>query len=176
MHDKQAFGISLSLISGTGMTWHARNCSCIFAILDHLSDLILFFCFLSSLFAFSSFGFVFSVSQTLSSRSEIGNFFSSFVLPRPCSLVSTSVFLQKDLLCFHLLLHLQSFGLSVGFDSVLLLCFSFVSRVIHAFLSLRSLNWHFALDYIHISNSESESNVSLPSSSIHSGLLVAQRR
>jgi hypothetical protein len=29
-HDKQMFGVSLFLIGGTGMTWHARNWSCIF--------------------------------------------------------------------------------------------------------------------------------------------------
>jgi hypothetical protein len=81
MHDKQAFGVSLFLISGTGMTWHGRNCSCIFEILGYLLDLILFSCFVSRLFAFSSFGFVFSVSQSLdlchanTSFSEIRIFF-----------------------------------------------------------------------------------------------------
>jgi hypothetical protein len=43
MHDKQVFGVSLLLISGTGMTWHARNCSRIFEMWAHLLDLILFF-------------------------------------------------------------------------------------------------------------------------------------
>jgi hypothetical protein len=65
MHDKQVFGVSLLLISGTGMTWNARNCSCIFEMWAHLLDLIFFFCFVSRLFAFSSFGFVYWVSQSL---------------------------------------------------------------------------------------------------------------
>jgi hypothetical protein len=50
MHDKQVFGVSLLLISGTGMTWHARNCSCIFEISGYLFGLILFFCVVSRLF------------------------------------------------------------------------------------------------------------------------------
>jgi hypothetical protein len=65
MHDKHVFGVSLLLISGTGMTWHASICFCILKILGHLLDLILFFCFVSRVFAFSSFGFVYSVSQSL---------------------------------------------------------------------------------------------------------------
>jgi hypothetical protein len=65
MHDKQVFGLSFLLISGTGNTWHARNSSCIFEMWGHLVDLILLFCFVSRLFAFSSFGFVYSVSQSL---------------------------------------------------------------------------------------------------------------
>jgi hypothetical protein len=65
MHDKQVFGASLFLISGTGMAWHARNCSCIFEMSAHLLDLLLLLCFVSRLFAFSSFGFVYSVSQSV---------------------------------------------------------------------------------------------------------------
>jgi hypothetical protein len=41
-------------------------CFSIFKILGYLLDLILFFCFVSRLFAFSSSGFVYSVSQSLS--------------------------------------------------------------------------------------------------------------
>jgi hypothetical protein len=65
MHDKQVLGVSILLISGTGMTWHACNCSCIFEMWDHLLDLILFFCFVSRFFAVLSFGFAYSVSQSL---------------------------------------------------------------------------------------------------------------
>jgi hypothetical protein len=65
MHDKQEFGVSLLLISGIGMTWHARNGSCSFEMWGHLLDLIPSFCFGSRFFAFSSFGFVYSVSQSL---------------------------------------------------------------------------------------------------------------
>jgi hypothetical protein len=65
MHDKQVFVLSFLLISGIGNTWHARNSSCIFEMRGHLLDLILFFCFVSRLFASSSFGFVYSVSQSL---------------------------------------------------------------------------------------------------------------
>jgi hypothetical protein len=90
MHDRQWSVVSVLLISGGRIRWNACNSSCIVEISGYLLDLILFFGFVSRLFAFSSFGFVFSISQTRHANtnfSEIGNSFSSFLLPRLASLL-----------------------------------------------------------------------------------------
>jgi hypothetical protein len=71
MHDRQALVVSFLLISGAGIIWHAGNCFCMVQISGHLLVLILFFCFVSRLFAFSSFAFVFLISQSLSCQHQL---------------------------------------------------------------------------------------------------------
>jgi hypothetical protein len=69
------------------MTCYASMRFCIFKILGYLLDLILFSCFVSRLFAFSSLGFVFALSIS--------------VLPRKIGIV-IHVTDQDASTCFHI--------------------------------------------------------------------------
>jgi hypothetical protein len=65
--------------------WNACNSSCIFEISGHLLDLILFFCFVSRLLACPLLVLgsrSLTLCHAITNFYEIGNVFSSFLLPR----------------------------------------------------------------------------------------------
>jgi hypothetical protein len=109
MHEREWYAVSVLLLTGRAIIWNAWNCSCIFEISRSMSDLILFLCCVSRLFAASSFGFAFSIFQSSSCHHQLfgdWQFFQFFSSAKACYIASASFSFQKDFLCLELFLDL----------------------------------------------------------------------